>query len=289
MINKIFTTCDNSRLICAVWDSVDNPIGIVQIIHGIFDKMSTYDKLATFLNNNGYIVFGIDTATNKHQRTFDRAVTQEADIMRYLVNKYSLPIFLIGYGYGGFVAQSLLHRSDTPISAVCLVKSGMYNKAVIRLARIIVQIGAKIRGTNTKTKMMNMFTRYHCGRTQKSPICTYGFCKSFFDGLIKLDTDTKRDNPVLVISNAAEHDPTTAQFSRALYNAYHNNNLENTTLLIYPDMQNKLLLEMNCGRIQNDILSFFNDTHYSSTKTAATPSWTTKSGSSEYFFSPVHT
>ena len=258
---KIFTTHDHARLRCAIWDNVENPIGVVQIIHGIFDNMSTYDKLAKCLNRNGYIVFGIDTVLNKIPRTFERAVAQESDIMQHLANKYHLPIFLIGYGYGGFVAQSLSRRSNTHITAVCLIKSIMYNRWIVRVAHAFARIGAKICGSNTNINIINLFNRYHCGRVQKSPLCTYGFCASLFDGLIKLDTESGYDNPVLIISNATERDATTAQFSRALYNAYHNNDLINTTMLIYPDMQNKLLMEMNCGRIQDDILSFFNDSY----------------------------
>ena len=103
MTTKIFTASDNTSLICAIWDNVENPIGVVQIIHGIFDKIATYNKLAQFLNRNGYIVFGVDNVLSKMPRTFDCAVVQESDIMKYLATKYTLPIFLIGYGYGGFL------------------------------------------------------------------------------------------------------------------------------------------------------------------------------------------
>ena len=259
MTNKVFTTRDKSRLMCAIWDNVDIPIGIVQIIHGIFDNMSVYDKLATYLNRNGYIVFGVDKTLNKSPRTFAKAVSQEADIIRHLNNKYMLPIFLIGFGYGGFVAQSVIQDTDTPIAGVCLIKSGMRNRLMIRMARILARIGAKIFGPQAHTNIINFLKRNHCGQIQKSPMCTYDFCESLFDGMIKLDADSKYENPILIISGAAESDPTSASFSRALYNAYHNNDLINTTLLVYPDMQNKLLLEMNCGRVQGDILSFFND------------------------------
>jgi len=261
MNTKIFTTRDNTRLKCVIWDNVNRPIGIVQIIHGIFDNISAYNKLALCLNRNGYIVFGVDTILNKLPRTFDRAIAQESDIMWHFSKKYNLPMFLIGYGYGGYIAQSILRNTDMAVDAVCLIRSGITNRITLRFARTCARIGSKIRGSNTCTGIINLFKRHHCGRVQKSPLCTYGFCESLLDGLIKLDTESDYNNPVLIISNADEHDPATAQFSRALYNTYHNNDLMNMTLVIYPDMQNKLLLEMNCGRIQNDILSFFNDTH----------------------------
>ena len=264
MTSKIFTTSDNARIRCAIWDNVSNPVGVIQIIHGIFDKVSTYDKLAKFLNRNGYIVFGIDAPLSKSTRTFDCAVNQEIDIMKYLATRYSLPIFLIGYGYGGFVAQSVLRQSTIPATAVCLIKSGRYNRWVMKIACIISRIGTRFYGKNTNVKMANVFIRRHCGHVQQSPICTYEFCESLFKGLAQLDNGTRFENPTMIISNGTERDMTSACFSRALYDTYRNNDLTKTTFVIYPDMQNKMLMEMNCGRIQTDILSFFNEvnTHH---------------------------
>lgn len=260
MTNKIFTTSDNSRIMCSIWDNVLNPVGVVQIIHGIFDKISTYDKLARFLNRNGYIVFGVDKTLSKNTRTFERAASQEIDIMQYLHNKYALPIFVIGYGYGGFVAQSVLQGSKIPATAVCLIKSGRHNRWAMKVARVTMRICAWFYGRHSNVKIINLFARRHCGMIQQSPMCTYEFCESLFDGLAKLDTAIQSENPIMIISSGFEHDMPNACFSRALYDTYRNNDMTKTTFVIYPDMENKMLMEMNCGRIQGDILSFFNDT-----------------------------
>lgn len=261
MKNKVFTVCDNTRLMCAIWDNVNNPIGVVQIIHGVFDTMQTYDKLAHFLNQHGYIVFGIDKALTRGFHTFDTAVNHEVDIIKYLKQKYMLPIFLIGYGYGGFIAQYILQSVDIPTNAVCLIKSGKHCRWAMRFARTIAKIGAKIYGKQAPAKLVNFFTRHHCGQTQKSPLGTYEFYISLLNGLLKLEAESNFENPIMIICDAHDYDTPSAQLSHALYNAYYNHDLTNTTLIIYPDMQNKLLMEMNCGIIQNDILSFFNDTN----------------------------
>lgn len=261
MTTKIFTASANTSLICAIWDNVENPIGVVQIIHGIFDSMKNYDRLAHFLNRNGYIVFGIDKPITRTTRTFDSATKNEIDIMQYLVSKYTLPIFLIGYGYGGFIAQYVLQSADIPTAAVCLIKSAKQYRLSLHMAYKIAQIGARIWGADTPARIINFFVRRHCGHTQRHPMGTYGFYKSLLGGMIKLNANSNFDNPILIICGANDCDAPNPRFSRALYNAYHNNDLINTTLLVYPDMQNKMLMEINCGRIQSDILSFFNDTN----------------------------
>lgn len=261
MTNKVFTTTDNTRLMCAVWDKVANPIGVIQIIHGIFDGAASYDKFAHFMNQNGYIVFSTDKSLSKKARTFEHAVNQEIDIMHHLNTKYDLPLFLIGYGYGGFVAQSVLQNTGTKSAAVCLIKSGRHARWKLQIARAIAKIGVHIWGADAPARIINFFSRCHCGRTQKSPMGTYRFYVSLLDGLLKQDKKCKFENPILIICGPNDYDTPNARFSRALYNAYCNNDLMHTMLLMYPDMQNKLLMEMNCGAIGNDILSFFNSTN----------------------------
>ena len=261
MTTKIFTAHDNTSLLCAIWDNVKKPIGVVQIIHGVFEGMKTYDKLAHFLNHNGYVVFGIDKTLTRVPQTFESCASHEIDIMQYLIHKYMLPIFILGYGYGGFVAQYILQTSDIPTCGACLIKSGKSHHWTLHIAHRIAQIGARICGKNAPAKIINFFTRRHCGCTQKSPMGTYGFYASLFKGLIKLSANSKFESPILIICGANDYDAPNPRFSRALYNAYSNNDLNNTTLVVYPDMQNKMLLEMNCGRVQGDILSFLNDTN----------------------------
>ena len=291
MTTRIFTASDNTSLMCAIWDNVETPIGVVQIIHGVFEDMKTYDKLAHFLNRNGYIVFGIDKPLTRTPRTFDRAARQESDIMQYLNKKYMLPIFLIGYGYGGFVAQYVLQNANIPTSALCLIRTGHRYRWMIHLAHRIAKIGAYIYGSDTPARFINFFIRRHCGQNLKSPMGTYGFYVSLLDGMAKLECNSKFDNPIMIICDANDCDTPNARFSRALYNAYRNNDMDKTTLVIYPDMRNKMLMEMICGTIQEDILTFFNNTNllYSSTKTAAEPSWTIISGASSYVLLPVQT
>lgn len=261
MHSKIFTTSDNARLMCAVWDDVLNPVGVIQIVHGVFDCASSYDKFAHFLNHNGYIVFSTDTLLTKKSRTFDSAVRQEIDIMHHLNQKYDLPVFLFGYGYGGFVVQSMLQNIGSESAAVCLIKSGRHACWKIKIARAIAHIGMHIYGPDAPARIINFFTRRHCGRTQKSTIGTYGFYASLLDGLIKLDKKSDYEHPVLIICGPNDYDTPNFSLSRALYNSYCNNDLAHATLLMYPDIQTGLLMQINCGSVGDDILSFFNDTN----------------------------
>ena len=99
MKEKIFTILNDSQIVCTVWDNVKKPIGVIQIIHGIYDNMKTYNRFARFMNKNGYIVFGIDRPKcNTHPTCpdmFDKAVKLQMKIMNYLIAQYKLPYFAL--------------------------------------------------------------------------------------------------------------------------------------------------------------------------------------------------
>ncbi len=69
MKETIFNTTDGQKLVCVVWDTVKNPVGVVQIIHGMDEHIRRYDRFAKYLNKNGYIVFGNDHRA--HGKTAD--------------------------------------------------------------------------------------------------------------------------------------------------------------------------------------------------------------------------
>ena len=55
-----FNGRDGKTLSLCVWDTVDNPVGIVQIVHGMAEHVSRYDEMARYLNSRGFIVAGDD-------------------------------------------------------------------------------------------------------------------------------------------------------------------------------------------------------------------------------------
>lgn len=263
MKEKIFTVFNDSQVICAVWDNVKKPIGIIQLIHGIYDNIKTYSRFAEFMNQNGYIVFGTDRGINEHEhtcpRTFDKSVKLQMNMMNYIYNKYHLPVFLFGYGYGGIITQSILQKSAIPAAGVCLANTGKCPYIVLRIATFFAWICTKIFGKNAPA---NILTRVVVGRRplHTAPKCTNIFFLSLFRGMMTIQPYAPFDTPILMISGA--HNSFNPQFSRALYNAYRDNGITHITMIIYPDMCDNLFFEMNFGSILDDILEFFNHASY---------------------------
>ena len=260
MKEKTFTVADNTQVVCAVWDSVKKPIGVIQIIHGIHDTIHTYDRFAKFMNRNGYIVFGVNrpTCTIRHSGPccFDKSVELQIRIMKHLAAKYNLPLFLFGYGYGGIITQSILQNSQIPAAGVCMANSGKYSVFLLNMAIMFAWVCSKLFGKDAPANILN---RLALGRRKlhSVPKCTYGFYLSLFHGMKTIKPYAPFDTPILMISGPHDSFATNPSFSRTLYNAYRDNGIMQVTMIVYPDKNDNLFMEMNFGTMPNDILEFF--------------------------------
>ena len=261
MKEKTFTILNDSQIVCTIWDNVKKPIGVIQIIHGIYDNMKTYNRFARFMNKNGYIVFGTDRPKCNTNPTcpnmFDKSVKLQMKIMNYLIGQYKLPLFLFGFGYGGFITQSILQKSNTATAGVCLAGTGKYPKPLLYLAKADAWICAKIFGSSAPAKLLN---RLSVGKHRAKGMikCTNGFYLALFRGIEKIHPETRFNTPILMISGANSTLAMNSRFSRALYNTYRDNGIMRITLIIYPELSDNMLMQMNFGEMAHDILDFFN-------------------------------
>ncbi|NCA67921.1 MAG: alpha/beta hydrolase [Clostridia bacterium] len=112
---------DGTPIHCYVWDEVENPKAIVQIVHGMAEHAGRYAAFAEFLNKQGYIVFGDDHRAHGKTELFESVGHHEGDIYEdtlndiiylnnYFKTKYKLPTMVIGHSYGSFLSQGFLQR-----------------------------------------------------------------------------------------------------------------------------------------------------------------------------------
>lgn len=253
MRETIFTTHNGNNTRCVLWDTVSNPIGIVQIIHGTDDRVKRYDRFAKYLNKNGYIVF-LDIHHNHigHPDIFMATVDDEIEILKYLIKKYKLPVFLLGYGYGSFITQRVMECTDLCAAGVCLAGGAQLPIWRMRLGVVIAWIGIKMYGANAPATLF----KYLVPDGEKH--LSYGFYYSFFHNLIQISYNIDCRMPILIISGGADLVCTNARLTTALYKTYQAHNMENLTVIIYPDAHHELLSELKYRDVQQDVLDFFN-------------------------------
>ena len=118
--SSFVSAADGVEIATSAWIDVDgDPVGAVEIAHGLAEHAARYDRFAAALNRAGFLVFALDH--RGHGRTgrdrlgdfgsvgFDGLI---ADVVQYgtLIDEQhrDAPLFLLGHSMGSFASQSIV-------------------------------------------------------------------------------------------------------------------------------------------------------------------------------------
>ncbi|GGK48177.1 alpha/beta fold hydrolase [Nocardia camponoti] len=125
-----FTSSDGTVIHVHEWLPAGEPIGVVQLAHGMGEHAQRYGHLAARLAELGYAVYADDHRGHGHsivgtpgelgENGWNLLVEDEVALTKLLRDKHSeLPVVLMGHSLGSFaVQQYLLDHSDLVDAAV---------------------------------------------------------------------------------------------------------------------------------------------------------------------------
>lgn len=116
------------------WQPEGTPRGVLQIVHGICEYSSRYDRFARFMTEQGFLVVAEDhlghgktAALERDRGYFARkkgwklVVDDVEELHRRTAKKYpNLPYFLLGHSMGSFLVRTYLFRKPAPLQGVIL-------------------------------------------------------------------------------------------------------------------------------------------------------------------------
>ncbi len=137
-----------------LYDDVKGEVkGVVQLVHGASENLSRYFEFSKYLNDNGFIVIGMDhlghgTNNELKDRIFmgssfskKRLFKDQLELTDYIKSKYpQLEVSLYGYSMGSFVARNMIIDSKYVYKKVVLVGTSTKNSALLNLYRKILFI-----------------------------------------------------------------------------------------------------------------------------------------------------
>lgn len=149
-----------------IWEDVENPIGVVQIIHGMAEHAKRYNRFAEFLNKNGYIAVADDhrghgktNGTNDGRvpegDCFRDTVNDEILITDYIKEKYALPVFIFGHSYGSFITQSYIQKASELVKAVIISGSAKQDTVASVMGRHLANIQLKLYGKDKSAVLID--------------------------------------------------------------------------------------------------------------------------------------
>ncbi len=164
-----FSTSDNFKICCNRWIP-DNDVkikGIVQLHHGMAEHCLRYDRFASILAENGYVVNSYDlrghgktaelSVSNKSgmfgkladKNGFNLVVNDLNEIIQNVKNDYpDVPVILFGHSFGSFISQSYIEKHSENINGVILAGTAGPRPVLITFAKIICGITKFFCGKN---------------------------------------------------------------------------------------------------------------------------------------------
>jgi len=145
-----FTSDDKIKIAYYCWLPEEEPIGIVQISHGMAEFAERYDNFAKFLNKHRIAVYANDhRGHGKTAGSIDnlgyfakengwiKVVTDMRILTRVIRQDYpGLPVILLGHSMGSFLARTYITLYDD-ISGVILSGTAAQPKAMIVAGRFL--------------------------------------------------------------------------------------------------------------------------------------------------------
>ena len=162
------------------WDNVENPKGVVQIIHGMQEHARRYDDFAKFLNTQGLIVFASDL--RGHGQTaiinnlpfgysdgdiFWEIVQDQIKITDYLSKKYKLPVSIFGHSFGSMIAQRYMVENGFKIKNIVICGSTYCNSFQFRAGYHMAKLCRFFRGKKAAAKLIEKMSLQGYGKKLK--------------------------------------------------------------------------------------------------------------------------
>ena len=279
---------------CYIWDNVENPKGVVQIIHGMQEHAKRYKDFAEFLNKNGYIVFASDLRGHGQTALINNAkfgysdgdifmeiVNDQIIFTDYLSKKYKLPITILGHSFGSFITQRYMIENGFKIKNVVLSGSTctdtLQYKAGYAMASMLKFLGQKkkkaglienisIKSYGKKYQNGNWLSRdednWH--KYTQDPLCGMPFTNNFYWSFFKHARKNYKNLknipfylPILIVSGS--DDPVSGKNGVIdLFLKYGKAN-KRVYLKSYLNARHEVLNEINKEEIFHSILDFINN------------------------------
>ena len=282
------------ELSCYLWDKVDSPKGVIQIIHGMQEHAKRYCDFAKFANTQGFIVFASDL--RGHGETallnnlplgysdgdiFMEIIQDQIIITEYLNKKFKLPITILGHSFGSFITQRYMVENGFKIKNVILSGSTYTNNLLYKSGYVMAKIFKLFKGKKARAKLIeklsfgsyikkfpngNWLTRDNkvWEKYRNDELCGKSFPNNFYWSFFKNARHNYKNLknipyyvPILILSGS--DDPVKGKKGlHKLFFTYGKAN-KKVYLKIYPGARHEILNEINKDEVYKDIMEFASD------------------------------
>lgn len=270
----------------------DDPIALVQVIHGASEHKQRYDDFLQYLNNHS--IAAIITDNRGHGKSISDGVplglmTSLEDMLddqilasRYIKQLYpGKPLYMLGHSMGSLFARCYLREQDHEIDKLVLSGTVGYIPGA-SCAVALAKLAVSIRGKNSHSALLTAMS--NSGRSAKDiswlstsedtitkyrsdPLCyAYRYQNQGLLTLFEADralhqiADYACKNPTLpILSVVGSDDPVTGgeKGLKDSLDTLKRIGYQNVESIVYPGMRHEVLNEQGKEQVYQDVLAFF--------------------------------
>lgn len=279
-VESFASPVDGTALATYTWDAVDQPLGVVQLAHGLAEHSGRYDRLARALNEAGYVVHAADHRGHGQSLAeipgdfgaagFDGLI---ADVAAYGESlSGDLPLFLVAHSMGSFAAQSVILDHSDLYAGVVLSGSTALDVLAAGLAASEGPVGLEAFNAGFEHR-----TGYEWLSRDEAvvdlyvadPMCGFDLPDETVPALFGAAgtladpaalARIRKDLPILIASGSADPLAGGGELVQVLGQRYRDAGIADVTVTVYDEARHEIFNETNRDAITADVISWL-DSH----------------------------
>lgn len=282
-VSTFTSPSDATALTTYTWDDVTDPVGAVQVAHGLAEHGARYERLARALNAAGFVVHATDHRGHGASITgtpgdfgaagFDGLIDDVAVYGASLrQSSGDVPLFLVAHSMGSFAAQSVLLDHSDLYDGVVLSGSTALDLMAAALAQAEGPVGLEAFNASFEPR-----TGYEWLSRDEAevdayvadPLCGFDLpdetVPALFGAAATLADPAalariRSDLPLLVVSGGADPLAGGGDLVRVLAQRYRDAGVADVTVHVYDDARHEVFNETNRDEITRDVIAWL-DAH----------------------------
>lgn len=169
---KIASTDSKNNLNVIIWETEKEPIGVLQIVHGMAEYIDRYDNFAKYMTEHGFNVIGHDHLGHGHsvsdERNYGFFAEENGDkiiiedmhsVTQFAREKWEeLPNFILGHSMGSFCLRQYLTKYSNDVFGAIIMGTGWIPSAAALLGKTIATNTCKSKGSHTVNPLLIKLT-----------------------------------------------------------------------------------------------------------------------------------
>lgn len=169
---KIASKDSKNNLNTVIWETEKEPVGVLQIVHGMAEYIDRYDNFAKYMTEHGFNVIGHDhlghgySVSDERDYGFfaeengDKIIIEDMhSVTQYAKEKWEeLPNFILGHSMGSFCLRQYLTKYSNDVFGAIITGTGWIPSAAALLGKTIATNTCKSKGSHTVNPLLIKLT-----------------------------------------------------------------------------------------------------------------------------------